>query len=377
MALQQLRGVAILLVLWTHLSLSAQLLRDSGIGLTDPGYAGVDLFFVISGYVVVRSLRAHGWSLAYFGSRRALRLYPPLLGFFALSLPAVLLANAYPEGHFVRALFGAPPEVFGRQALGILTGTFQFLLPAIYVNSAMWSLSIEFEFYAALALLIALCGRGRIGAILPGVAAAALAMALLIRLSLLFGADLPPAVFMMLYWKFDFLLPGVLLAMLPPAALSPLGARWGWLAGGCIGAGLLVLACSQSRLIDPVTPNLRDGLATPLALLLFSIAIGVAARLPAGFAAGWPRLRRALILLGDRSYTIYLLHFPCLALLWLALFAWAPVAVFEPWPYAIAQAVLGLALTLLATEILFRLVERPAIALGARLARQHGPARTA
>ncbi len=50
---QQLRGAAILLVLFQHFSLSSSAM--AAIGLTNPGFVGVELFFVISGYVVMQT----------------------------------------------------------------------------------------------------------------------------------------------------------------------------------------------------------------------------------------------------------------------------------------------------------------------------------
>lgn len=152
-AIQQLRGIAILLVLVQHFSLPNSLIAAFTPGIANPGYSGVELFFVISGFVVTQTLQANRWSVGYFVSRRVFRLYPPILVFLAVSLGVVLLANSYPEGHVARVIFGAPLDRFAAQAFAVLTGTFLGTAP-IYVNGAMWSLSVEFQFYVALAVLL-------------------------------------------------------------------------------------------------------------------------------------------------------------------------------------------------------------------------------
>jgi peptidoglycan/LPS O-acetylase OafA/YrhL len=69
-AIDGLRAVAVIAVILYHLSVS----------LLPHGFLGVDIFFVISGYVVCSSLlRRPKESLAGFYSRRILRIYPALI----------------------------------------------------------------------------------------------------------------------------------------------------------------------------------------------------------------------------------------------------------------------------------------------------------
>src|SRR6476659_10206161 len=79
--LDGLRAIAILAVLITHFSHQKVLIG---------GYLGVDLFFVLSGFLITSLLiseeRAGGVALGNFYARRALRILPPMLAAVALAL---------------------------------------------------------------------------------------------------------------------------------------------------------------------------------------------------------------------------------------------------------------------------------------------------
>src|SRR5258706_6572834 len=89
--LDGLRAIAILAVLVTHFTYQKVLVG---------GYLGVDLFFVLSGFLITSLLlseeRAGGVALGNFYARRALRILPPLFGAVALAL--VFDAVAIPAG---------------------------------------------------------------------------------------------------------------------------------------------------------------------------------------------------------------------------------------------------------------------------------------
>lgn len=130
--LDNIRGLAVLFVLLTHMSY----------GIIKGGLVGVELFFVLSGFIITSLLQAessaHGKiSIWRFYLRRALRLFPPLL-------ICIILAN----------IFWSYIEVNNpgaNQALATIAGLFYFinLLPEKASGHLvhLWSLSVEEHFY--------------------------------------------------------------------------------------------------------------------------------------------------------------------------------------------------------------------------------------
>src|SRR3569623_2763189 len=128
----------------------------------------------------------------------------------------------------MKALFSVPEQAFLKQALAILGGYFILLKgPVSYCNGAMWSLSIEDQFYAALTILCLLCScfrsrsRVRAAASLTFVSSLSLYLSILaVRLCILLGIEVQgraPALLMYLtHWRFDFLTIGFLLAFIEP-----------------------------------------------------------------------------------------------------------------------------------------------------------------
>ena len=135
-----LRALAVLPVIFFH----------AGIEAFNGGYVGVDIFFVVSGYlitsVILKDIEREKFSITYFYQRRARRILPALITTIALSLPiAVILL---------------PPsdlENFAKSIISSLTfwSNFQFSSESGYFATPgeykpllhTWSLSIEEQFY--------------------------------------------------------------------------------------------------------------------------------------------------------------------------------------------------------------------------------------
>ncbi|MES2130520.1 MAG: acyltransferase [Pseudomonadota bacterium] len=145
--LEGLRGLAVFLVFLVHFTtLARPLLGASAIAdaVRAIGNTGVDLFFVLSGYLIYASLMARPQAFLPFMARRVQRIYPAFSVVFALYVGLSLLL----PGH---GKLPEPPYFYLLQNFLLLPG----MLPIAPMITVAWSLSYELFFYLAIPLLIA------------------------------------------------------------------------------------------------------------------------------------------------------------------------------------------------------------------------------
>lgn len=134
-SLDGLRAASILAVVWHH--------THGGVGawpVTQRGFLGVDLFFVISGFLIVTLLlrerrRSGTTSLKRFYIRRFLRIFPP---YYATLFAVGALAYLVPGGNELRAI---------RHDLPYALLYVANLFPMQSLLAITWSLSVEEQFY--------------------------------------------------------------------------------------------------------------------------------------------------------------------------------------------------------------------------------------
>ena len=371
--IQVLRAVAISMVLFQHLSLSHTLWNQLDVKLSRPFWAGVELFFVISGVVVTKSVLDRPLAPFSFLLRRAFRLFPAILLFFVVSGLICLLAAAQPDTWGGKN-FGASLPSFIGAGLSILGG---YLInipgPKLYMNGAMWSLSVEFQFYAAFAVIIGcLClvrVRGASARSVLFAGAIALYLAVLVqRIGILIGHDLlqNPIIAYIRAWRMDFMLLGVIVAALP---LRPV--RFGTAVSPFLLLIPLFAVGLSEEVLAPGAKPMLHGFATPLMGLSFA-ALLYLARSESAYPGKESPIYRAMGWLGDRSYSLYLLHFPIMAFVWFV-FLW-----FAPWvfngaiTYGLAQTIVVVPLAVIAAHLSFEFVEKPAIKFGQGLLENFG-----
>jgi peptidoglycan/LPS O-acetylase OafA/YrhL len=323
------------------------------------GFLGVDLFFVISGYLITSLLtaecrRSGRFRLRAFWIRRARRLLPALW----VVLTAAACAATLTGGDAWAGLRG--------NALAALTyssnwwqiaqrDTYFAQFGARPVLQHLWSLAVEEQFYLLWPLLLwlvmALLRRQRHQAL----CAIVLALVSFTAMGLLYTPDADPS---RVYYGTDthggaLLLGAAAALLLPLARAATLRGQDRLRAMDVLAAtGLVVLACAAA-LFDGTGPvPFRGGLALACAA---AVALTVAAAAPGrvGRALSW----RPLVWVGRRSYGIYLWHWPVIA------------TAANTLPDAATSTTVRIA-ELAATAALaaasFRLLEEPVVRLGVR-----------
>ena len=362
--LDTLRACAIALVFMYHYETFISRAPTFG-WLGEIGWVGVDLFFVLSGYLIANQLfagmaRGQSLSLPRFYARRAFRTLPV----FWLVLAAFAL--------FPAAMGGRPPPPWWRfltftQNIGLQPGT---------AFSHAWSLCVEEQFYLVLPALLALgvwLARGRValtrahGWALMG----ALVAAGVVARCLLWQAYGRPAdgrgdgymswVYFDTLCRFDEFIPGVAVAMLKNfhrPTWDRLMARGGWLVatGAVAVAAMLTLAYFYYDI-----PNYGWGFfmtAFGYSLIALSFAILVAAALsPTSRVLRWHVPGADKLALW--SYSTYLSHKP---LAWFIAQQLKPLGVSD----GARLAIIALACVAMG-GLLYRLVEAPFMALRDKL----------
>ncbi len=225
-ALDGLRGLAILMVLVSHLMLfndrTGSRLGDSLSALRGLGWVGVDLFFVLSGFLITGILYDTLEDPHYFRSfymRRFLRIFPLYYGFLFFML---LLA------HWQHFSWGGRQYVLLAylQNTGLWFPVTDFH-PGLWADLGhFWSLAVEEQFYLVWPLLVFLVrGRRRLMALALTLSAAAL----LLRIVLYLHGASPLTLFMATPCRMDALLLGGCVALVVRGNKNGLPRRWKFL----------------------------------------------------------------------------------------------------------------------------------------------------
>ena len=163
-ALDGLRGLAILLVLATHYVMVAPTANwfERGIkSICNHGWAGVDLFFVLSGFLITGILYDCKGQESYFKNfyaRRTLRVFPLYYGFLAVLLLVMLAvklsSNWVSDAPHLANLWRVQPYLW----------TYTFNIACAFGHGSahlgqLWSLSVEEQFYLIWPLVIFACSR--------------------------------------------------------------------------------------------------------------------------------------------------------------------------------------------------------------------------
>ena len=141
-----LRAIAVLSVIINHFNKE----------IIPSGYLGVDIFFVISGYVITASLlrrqNTSFWDfITTFYERRIKRIIPTLTIFVIITSIFICIFNAYP----IFSLRTGFASLFGVSNLLLFITSDGYFTPSSNLNpfTHTWSLSVEEQFYFFFPLL--------------------------------------------------------------------------------------------------------------------------------------------------------------------------------------------------------------------------------
>ena len=286
-----LRAVAVLLVLLFHFAL---------VETVNAGYLGVDIFYVISGYLItgilLRHLQDGTLSLLGFYSARIRRLSPALY---------VVLLGTLTAGTLL--LFPEQLQELARQLLAaqLYFANFYFWLKVNYFGLGShdvyllhtWSLAVEEQFYLLFPLALLLTRKYLKSRFFAVLAALFLASFLL---DLYFLARKPEATFYMFPTRAWELLMGGLIAHPRIPKLTSRGLAE---VLALCGAGLIVYSVTSHRGTEPIPgPYCLLPTAGTAAIIFANAHVNTLTRR----ALAW----KPLVFIGTVSYPIYLVHWP-------------------------------------------------------------------
>jgi len=308
-ALDGLRALAILLVI-PHNTYLFEIIRGWLVPfawLANAGWTGVQLFFVLSGFLITRNLLdsrgSYNYYPAFFG-RRILRIFPLyflVLIFFLLLLPQ---------------LVDLSPDIRGSYANQIWLWLFLSNWTAPYGHEVywfphFWSLAVEEQFYFIWPAVIALTPTRR----LVPVCATLMGVALIIRIAMVKAGAPPEAAYMFTVCRMDALACGALAAVL---AGMPRVMRFVSQHGAKLLLAALVLMLAFIKETDSYsalnTGSLTVG-QTVLALGMTTVVLVIVAGARSPIPRGLDTVLRLPVLrsVGKVSYGMYIFHMPVAA----------------------------------------------------------------
>ncbi|CAB4764669.1 MAG: acyltransferase family protein [Actinobacteria bacterium] len=356
--IQALRGLAIFSVLVNHLPLPRQIFES--------GFRGVDIFFVISGFVITnslirQSLKRQKISPVNFLLQRVRRLYPAFFVVMIANL-IILISNdwlPYMERGVIKS---AMAGTWYFQNFWMLNQNFSYFEPS-FTNpfTHMWSLSVEEQFYLLVSFGLLILRFIKNKKFFTFIATLFL-FALSALASLKWGETVSPIIkfsgelsaFLLPQYRAWQLLLGVLVAC-AAVCLQPIKSNLGVLVNPRMRSVLYISAIAVIAISLKLDEPARGLHSAEFKVQLFATTICAATALILFLGSFPPETNaksksanliiRVATFFGDRSYSLYLVHWPIIVLLpefyWQNRYLW----------------IVELVAILLCTEIIYQSVE--------------------
>jgi peptidoglycan/LPS O-acetylase OafA/YrhL len=335
------------------------------------GFIGVDIFFVVSGYLItsllIREYEESGrLQLSAFYWRRWRRLFPALMTTLLVCLPLLLLIS--PDFRVGIVQQSAAALSWTTNYYEIVTGqSYEAqLLPHLFIHT--WTLSIEMQYYLAwgLLVLVVFALSRAFPKLSPRLCIIVLTTIITIASAYLMwtlaaGVDDPSVAYMSTPSHIFPLMIGSLFGAL--GGFAPIAARAGVLAQLQAGKGffkpvslVLIVAGLIVILLISFTFSFSDPRTYQFGILVVALITGIILYL----ARFWQNLSpgREWVIsdyIGIRSYSIYLFHWPLMIVA-------TEVALgfnMEPDTAELIAAAIGIPLTFILSELSYRFVEQP------------------
>jgi peptidoglycan/LPS O-acetylase OafA/YrhL len=307
-AIDGMRAIAVIAVILYHLSP----------GLLPGGYTGVDVFFVISGFVVCRSLLASPTEpiikrFGRFYARRLLRIYPPLLAMVMITAiaykvfapPAGLGYTSMDTAFY--GLYGFSNVYLSSSSINDYFGESSDFNPFVH----KWSLGVEEQFYLLIPALVIFAVYRGANAVHGPLMIAALLIGAISLVSFAWCSHLtaarPLAAFYLLPSRFWELGAGVILALVTNGRRVDIGHRFRFHWVSFVGPLLVMLGFVRAypfpypSAILPVV-----GAVLWIASIVYQEEASSVNRLAGSSIVAW---------VGRLSYSLYLWHWPVIVLM--------------------------------------------------------------